>query len=393
MKLDSLSHVFRNPKIMRLGILAGFSLFTAQYSHGQQDADVPPVVHLEQNVNAVLEEAGNDTAAIQAALGKLMRETRPTAAGLKAIASAAMRKVATYNQHSILNAVSEGIVKAALRQAKGSQLDPIKSCAAVAEGLVGSAMGTTSRRGGNSIATATVVAQATLHAVVRTAAALKIPVDQATNAAAFGATTAAMVTSVDYGHDLVATSINVTSGIAEGAIRGAQEAGVDASTVGNAALTGTIDSIHVVSAAAKVPAGPIVEGARAGYQRGLEVAMGRGVNTLADEEDPNRDILGTMVPPKTVLRQDPQTKLIEVHVESSQPLPDNVAYILYKNGEQIAQNTQSPEFSLPTTQPTEQTVGVYSIQLVDLATNQTLAALPTTFTLQTTVQLGESPAD
>ena len=361
--------------------MAGVFSSSLQFSHGQNAADVPPVVHLEQNVNAALEEAGNDSAAIQAALGKLMAEMRPTPAGMKAIASAAMRKVATYNQHSILNSVSEAIVKASLKQARTTNVDPIKTCAAVAEGLVGAAMGTTSRRGGNSIATATVVAQAAMHAVVRSAAALKIPVPQATNAAAFGATTAAMVTSVDFGHDMVATSINVTSGIAEGAVRGAHEAGVDGTGVGNAALTGTIDSIHVVAEAARVPPGPIVEGARAGYQRGLEVALGRGVNTLADEEDPNRDILGTMAPPKTVLLKNTQTGLVEVHIDSSQQLPENVTYVLYKNGEQIAVNTEAPKFALPTTQPTEQTVGVYSVQLVDPVTNQTLAALPTTFTL------------
>jgi hypothetical protein len=417
MKFDSCSPRPFVTIFMRLCLFAVLFASSLPHAHAQRGESTPAVVHLEQIVNAAMEEAGNDAVAIQAALGKVMADTRPTPAGLKAIASAAMRKVATFNQHALLGAVSEGIVVASLNQAKSTGLDPMKTCASVGEGLVGSAMGTTSRRGGNSIVTATVVAQATAFAVVKMASALQIPVANASNAAAFGGMTATLATSIDYGHDIVAATINVSSGITEGVVRAAISNGEDHNSVGQASLTGSIDSIHVITAAAQLKAGPVVEGARAGYQRGLEVALGRVPNSL-DDEDPNRDILRmettdsgstgtdsptpetpdsptpgtpdsnptgtnleTMTPPKTIIVQNAANKDIEIRLESSQPLPPGLTYIVYKNGEPFSSLLSEPHFVLPTTQPTEETVGVYSMRVVDQITNQSLAALPTTFTL------------
>ncbi len=408
MKFDSCSPRPFVTIFMRLFLFAGLFASSLPHAHAQRGESTPAVVHLEQIVNAAMEEAGNDAVAIQAALGKVMADTRPTPAGLKAIASAAMRKVATFNQHALLGAVSEGIVVASLNQAKSTGLDPMKTCASVGEGLVGSAMGTTSRRGGNSIVTATVVAQATAFAVVKMASALQIPVANASNAAAFGGMTATLATSIDYGHDIVAATINVSSGITLGVVRAAISNGEDHNSVGQASLTGSIDSIHIITAAAQLKAGPVVEGARAGYQRGLEVALGRVPNSL-DDEDPNRDILRmgttdsgtgttdsgtgnsdsnptgtnleTMTPPKTIIVQNAANKDIEIRLESSQPLPPGLTYIVYKNGEPFSSLLSEPHFVLPTTQPTEETVGVYSMRVVDQITNQSLAALPTTFTL------------
>jgi hypothetical protein len=263
---------------------------------------------------------------------------------------------------------------------------------------------------------------------------------------------------VDYGHDLVATAINVTSGIAEGAIRGALQAEVDLTAIGQAALAGTVDSIHVVSNAAMVQPSPIVEGAGAGFQRGLDAVFRRGINSLEDD-DPNRDILGgpggqgstsgtastgqgsyskpnvaynpvtgqleikqgnvnnTLQPsqsptgtpsekpemssdvtgvtssPRTTVVQHARTKEIEIIIENAEAFPVGVEYVLYKDGQQVAVNTEAPRFNLETTQPTEQSVGVYSIQVRDPVTLQTQAALPTTFTLQNTNLPPVSPSE
>jgi len=74
------------------------------------------VIQLEQKINEALDAAGNDPVAIEAAVQNLMAETRPTAAGMKKIAEAAMRKVASFNKNELLSAVSEGVVRAAMSQ-------------------------------------------------------------------------------------------------------------------------------------------------------------------------------------------------------------------------------------------------------------------------------------
>ena len=351
------------------------------------------VIQLEQKINEALDAAGNDPVAIEAAVQNLMAETRPTAAGMKKIAEAAMRKVASFNKNELLSAVSEGVVRAAMSQAVASGVDPIKAAASVSEGLVVSASETASRRGGNSFATAALVAKSAVSAVVSAAGTHDLSASNAANAAAFGAMSAAMATSIDYGQDLVSMVTDLTSGITEGVVSGANKSGVNVDLTAQAGFTGTVDSIHIKASDANLQAGPLVEAARKGFIRGMKLATGRDVSPFADEEEPNRDILGMLSEPRTVFVKNEKGEF-EVHLQVSSTLipdPSSVTFTLFKNGVEIEQSSSSV-FSRGT-EINEDNVGIYLIQITDKNTGQVLSAIPSTFSLVVADQIPVSAAE
>jgi hypothetical protein len=373
------SHCERNlislTRRLQLWFLLGFSFVILSNSHGQTSS-----VELELVVNKALVDTTNDAKAIEAVLLKLMAETRPTAAGMKTIASAAMKTVSTYNKHDLMAAVCEGTVRAGLTQALKSGVDPVKASAALSEGLVSSAMSTTSRRGGNSIVSTMVVAQNTLISVVVTSGQLGIPASNAANASAFGATSAAFDTSVEYGIDLIATSINLTSGITQGAVFAAQRIGVDAEAIAQAAMIGIVDSLDVHAEKANVDIDPSIEAAKKGYFQGMRISTGRSVKAMPEKSKVNREITGTTVIPKTIPVRNPQSGMIEVRLESPRPLADGLQYFLIKNGKEVAGPNSEAIFVLGS-QPTVQNVGVYSIQVRQPGNSRVLDSTPTTLAL------------
>jgi hypothetical protein len=272
------------------------------------------------------------------------------------------------------------MIRAAMNQAAQSGIDPIQAAASVSEGLLSSAMGTASRRGGNSISTGSSVAKSIMKAVVETAAKLKVSVSNAANAAAFGAIKAAVATSADYGHDLVSTTFNISAGIAEGAVTAAIQSGLDSNGVALAVKTGAVDGVHVQAQTEKLQNTQMVRGAVLGYERGLGLAMGRDVSALPEEEDVNRDVLGTISPPKTVPVRNLETGQIEVRLQTSVSLDNGLEFQLLKNGVAVGEPQSSSTFELGV-QPTEQNIGVYSILVINPADpSQTLSAQPTTVT-------------
>ncbi len=359
----------------RLPLLAGLSLGILPFSHGQSSA-----VELELAVNKALVDTTNNASGIESVLSRIMAETRPTPAGMKTIASAAMRTVSTYNKHDLMAAVCEGAVRAGLSQALKSGVDPVKASAAISEGLVSSAMGTTSRRGGNSIVSTMVVAQNTIVSIVVTSGQLGIPASNAANAAAFGATSAAFETSVEYGIDLIATSINLTSGITQGAVFAAQRIGVDAEAIAQAAMIGIVDSLDVHAEKANIDIEPSIEGAKKGYFQGMRISTGRGVKAMPEKRKVNRQLTGTTVIPKTIPVRNPQSGMIEVRLESSRPLADGLQYFLIKNGKEVAGPNSEAIFVLGS-QATVQNVGVYSIQVRQPGNSRVLDSTPTTLAL------------
>jgi hypothetical protein len=335
------------------------------------------VIQVEQKINEALDAAGNDPVAVEAALLKELAEARPTSAGMKVIASAAMRKFASYNKKEIITAVSEGMIRAAMNQAMQSGIDPIQAAAAVSEGLLSSAMGTASRRGGNSISTGSSVAKSIMKAVVETAAKLKLSVSNAANAAAFGATKAAVATSADYGHDLISTTFNITSGITHGAVSAAIAGGLDTEGIALAVKTGSVDGVHVQAKEEKLQNTQMVRGAVLGFERGLGLALGRDVSSLPEEEDVNRDILGTVTPPKTVPVRNLETGKIEVRLQTSTPLEPGLQFQLLKNGQVVGETQSSSTFILGE-QPTEENIGLYAIQIINPNdASQTQSSTPT----------------
>ena len=349
------------------------------------------VVELEQKINEALDSAGNDSVAIEAAIQNLMADTRPTAAGMKKIAEAAMRKVASYNKNELLSAVSEGVVRAAMSQAVATGVDPIKAAASVSEGLVVSASETASRRGGNSFATAALVAKSAVSAVVSSAGTHDLSASNAANAAAYGAMSAAMATSVDYGHDLATMVTDLTSGITEGVVSGANNAGVSVDLTAQAGFTGSVDAIHVKASDANLQAGPLVEAARKGFIRGMKLATGRDVSMFPDEEEPNRDLLGRLTQPKTIPVRN-ESGEIELHLQSTRVIESDFSFVLVQNGQIVQGPSSSAVFGIGT-DITEAIVGVYSIQVVDSTTLEVLSALPTTISLQIADQIPVSASE
>lgn len=349
------------------------------------------VIDLEQKINEALDAAGNDPVTIEAAIQNLMADTRPTAAGMKKIAEAAMRKVASFNKNELLSAVSEGVFRAAMSQAVATGVDPIKAAASVSKGLVGSASETASRRGGNSFATAALVAKSAVSSVVSSAGKHDLSASNAANAAAYGAMSAAMATSLDYGQDLVTMVTDLTSGITEGVVSGANKAGVSIDLTAQAGFTGSVDAIHVKASPANLQVGPLVEAARKGFVRGMKLATGRDVSPFPDEEEPNRDILGMLSQFKTVPVRN-ESGEIELHLQSPRTLDPGFSFVLVKNGQIIGEPRGTAVFGIGT-DITEAIVGVYSIQVVDSSTLEVLSALPTTISLPIADQIPESVAE
>ena len=84
------------------GLLAGWLLLTGAQTFGQQQA-----ADISQVVSAAIDSAGSDPVSIEAAIRTVMNDVGPTAAGMQQIASAAMRKVAGYNQRQLTASVSQ----------------------------------------------------------------------------------------------------------------------------------------------------------------------------------------------------------------------------------------------------------------------------------------------
>jgi|GEM_PF-3174918 len=362
--------------VMRLALL-GLGLAVSLPSAFGQDA----TVQLEHKVGQVLNGTANNPAEIEAALQKFMAETRPTAAGMKVIATAAMKKVASYNKHDLMAVVTEGMVRAGLSQALKSGVDPIKASAEISEGLVSSAMGTNSRRGGNSIVTSIVLAQASIEAIVQTSGQLGIPASNAANASAFGITRGALSTSIEYGYNHVATMINVASGLAEGAVYAARRIGVAPDAIAQAAMTGAVDSIHLVASAEDVQVEPILEGARQGFHQGMKLATGRGVKALPEKKQMAQGLQGKSAQLKTVPVRNPASGMIEVRLDSSRQLADGLNYYLLKNERVVAGPKPEAVFVIGS-QPTAQNVGVYSIQVRQPGNTHVLTATPMTLAKQ-----------
>jgi hypothetical protein len=252
-------------------------------------------VNLEQAVSQALDNAGNDPVSIEAAIRGIMDQTNPTAAGMKAIASTAMRKVAGYNQRGLMAAVSKGTAGAAISQALKSGVNPLHAAASVTEGLVGAATATIARKGGNSEGTAKAVSQATMQAVVETATGLGIPPQDAANASAFGAMNASMNAAVDYGTNSATMARDVTSGLTAGAITGAIRQQTDPSAVTKAVLTGAVDSIFGKADENNINPDPLIKAAQAGFNQALAAAGTQGGLAKKDAADPNTDIIGSML--------------------------------------------------------------------------------------------------
>ena len=251
-------------------------------------------VNLEQAVSQALDNAGNDPVSIEAAIRGVMDQTNPTAAGMKAIASTAMRKVAGYNQRGLMAAVSKGTAGAAISQALKTGVNPLHASASETEGLVGAATATIARKGGNSAGTAKAVSQATMQAVVETATGLGIPAQDAANASAFGAMNASMDASVDYGVNSATMAREVTSGLTTGAITGAIRQQTDPSAVTKAVLTGAVDSIFGKADENNINPDPLIKAAQAGFNQALAATGTQGL-AKKDAADPNNDIIGGML--------------------------------------------------------------------------------------------------
>jgi hypothetical protein len=248
-------------------------------------------VNLEQAVSQALDNAGNDPVSIEAAIRGVMDQTNPTAAGMKAIASTAMRKVAGYNQRGLMAAVSKGTAGAAISQALKSGVNPLHASASVTEGLVGAATATIARKGGNSAGTAKAVSQATMQAVVETATGLGIPAQDAANASAFGAMNASMDVAVDFATNSATMARDVTAGLTTGAITGAIRQQTDPSAVTKAVLTGAVDSIFGKADENNINPEPLIKAAQAGFNQALTAAGTQGLEKK-DAADPNNDIIG-----------------------------------------------------------------------------------------------------
>jgi hypothetical protein len=367
---------------------------------------------LEQAVNDALSNANNDTFSIEVAIQKVLTETKPSVASMKVIASAAMRKVAGYNDPSLMQKVSEGVVKASLGQAVQYGVNAQKAVQAVSEGLVGTAMDVVSRKGGNSIASSTFVAKAALSAAVQSAKQLTIPVATISNAAAFGAMTGAVESSSDFGQDLGATGTEISAGITEGVMEGATAAGVDAAPVVQASLAGSVDSISVVAQKKSIPEpDSIVASVQQGQVKGLVMAATSvaaltqspesstqanssttDFSTTTTTTNITTDLAGTGSIPKTVLQRNPVTGLVEAHLQNAGSATNGALYVLYHNGTQVGEPSSSPSFVLGSS-ASESNVGIYSIAILDPNSAQTTFSLPTTFALQNSQLPPSSPSN
>lgn len=368
---------------------------------------------LEQAVDAALSAASNDAFSIEVALQKVLTENTPSVEVMKVVASAAMRKVASYNDASLMEKVSAGMVKASMSQAVQYGVDAEKVVQAVSEGLVSTAMEVISRKGGNSLATSSSVAKAALSTAIQMAQQLTIPEANVSNAAAFGAMTGAIESSADFGQDLGTTATEISSGITEGVIEGSTSAGVDAAPIVQASLTGSVDSIEVIAQETSIPAPEtIVESVQQGQVQGLVVAASSvqsiaqstaeastGTTETTDSTETTTtttqsasDVTGSGSIPKTVLTRNPETGLVEAVLENAGTLSPDIQFVLYKNGTQVGEASGTSAFSLGAS-ATEANVGIYSIAILDPNSNQTTLSLPTTFALQNSQLPPSSPSN
>ena len=110
------------------GLLAGLLLLSGAQTFGQQQA-----ADISQVVSAAIDSAGSDPVSIEAAIRTVMNDVGPTAAGMQQIASAAMRKVAGYNERQLTASISRGTINAALGQALNTGVNPLHATALVSE--------------------------------------------------------------------------------------------------------------------------------------------------------------------------------------------------------------------------------------------------------------------
>ena len=305
---------------------------------------------LEQAVSKAIDAAGNDPVSVEAAIRGVMDQTNPSAAGMKVIASAAIKKAAVFNQRGLMASVSQGVAKATLSQSLKTGLNPLQATAVVSEGLVESAMETTARRGGNSIGTAKAVSQATMQAVVETSGGLGIPTQDAANAAAFGTMNATMDVTVDFGNNTNSMAREVTEGLATGAIVAAKRIEANPEAMASAALTGAVDSIFVQSEKANINPDPIVKGAQAGFNQALAANLVENTSPARESSEPNNDVIGSFLSfsGKVILLYDQDNEMwtIQLLIEEELPEPD-ILFELQLEGKTVSREPKSlPVFEL-----------------------------------------------
>jgi hypothetical protein len=296
-----------------------------------------------------------------------MDEVGPTAVGMKAIASTAMRKVASYNQRGLMASVSQGTVKAALGQALNSGVNPLHAAASVTDGLVGAATEASARRGANSAGTAKAISEATMQAVVESAGGLGISVQGAANAAAFGAMNASLTASVDYGTNSLSMARDVTSGLATGAINGSLRMQAEPAPSAQAVLHGATDSVYTQSEQHGVNPTPLVNAAQAGFNQALAAANLLNLTEGgADSESINNDILGSMLDfggkivqmKKIVIKDGKEVEVTQLVLIPNKPITETVTWDIFHEQKQVGQKFAEPTYDLGE-EITEEEVGQY----------------------------------
>ena len=257
-------------------------------AHAQQG-----VVAIDQAVDKAMDTAGNDPVSIEAAIRNVMNEVNPTTTGMGKIASAAMRKVAGYNDRKTMSAVSSGTAKAALGQALSKGLNPIRAAASVSEGLVGAATTASARKGANSPGSAKSISENTIDAIVQTAGGLGMPLPGVANASAFGAMNASLNASVEYGVNTASIAKEVTIGLTAGAIMASRRLNTDAELITRAVIHGVTDSVYSIADTNSMDPTPLLNAAQQGFNHAHAAHSLTGRAEESDEEMANNDLLGS----------------------------------------------------------------------------------------------------
>ena len=342
-------------------LVAGWLLLTGAQTFGQKQAP-----EISQAVSAAIDSAGSDPVSIEAAIRTVMNDVGPTAAGMQQIASAAMRKVAGYNQRDLTASVSQATVNAALGQALNTGVNPLHATALVCEGLVSTATEVIARKGGNSIGTAKAVSESTMQSVVETSGRLGISVQAAANAAAFGVMNASLTASINYGQNTSSTARDVTTGLTTGAIKGANRIEVDPANA-KAVLHEAKDSIYTKPIVSINPT-LIVKAAQAGFNQALTAAQLReGIKVdFGEDEEVNNDLLGATIEFGSKILQMKRTQFIDgKEVEVTQlvlipdkPITEEVKWEVFLEEKLLGEDLKEPTWDLGEV-ITEEEIGEY----------------------------------
>ena len=345
------------------GLLAGLLLLSGAQTFGQQQA-----ADISQVVSAAIDSAGRDPVSIEAAIRTVMNDVGPTAAGMQQIASAAIRKVAGYNERELTASISKGTINAALGQALNTGVNPLHATALVSEGLVSTATQVIARKGGNSVGTAKAVSESTMQSVVETSGRLGISVQAAANAAAFGAMNASLSASIDYGQNTSSTARDVTTGLTTGAIKGANRIEVDPAKSIKAVLHGATDSIYAKADQFSINPTLIVKAAQAGFNQALTAAQLReGIKVdFGEDEEVNNDLLGATIEFGSKILQMKRTQFIDgKEVEVTQlvlipdkPITEEVTWEIFLEEKLLGEDLIEPTWDLGEA-ITEEEIGEY----------------------------------